>query len=137
MQIKNLIALGAVSLTLVSCGGSITEINPGSEPRVFFAFDSSEITSDANDVLLGQALYMKNNPDVNVVIEGHCDARGTTDYNLALGHRRANASKSVMVKDGVESARIQTVSYGKEKPWVAGSGEDVWAQNRNTKTVVK
>ena len=139
MKIKNFIILAGVAGLMAACGGSssIKEPSDLNEQRVFFDFDKSDIRSDARDGLLGQSLYMKNHPDTKIMIEGHCDERGTKEYNLALGQRRAAASKSVMVKDGVDSKRISTISYGKERPWVLGSGETVWQQNRNTTTIVK
>jgi peptidoglycan-associated lipoprotein len=105
--------------------------------KVFFAFDSSEISKDANNNLLGQSLYMKNHPDTKIQIAGNCDERGSTEYNLALGAHRAAAAKSVIVKDGISSKRISTISYGKERPSVMGTGEEVWSQNRNAATSVK
>ncbi len=139
MKIKNFIMLGGLAAILANCGGStkITEVNPYDSPRVFFAYDSAEVTDEARHNLLGQALYLKNNQDVNILIEGNCDERGTVEYNLALGQRRANASKSVIVKDGVDSSRVSTISYGKERPWALGSDAEAWAKNRNTTTVVK
>ena len=105
--------------------------------RVFFAFDSSHISTDARKSLNDQAKYLKENPELKIMIEGHCDERGTREYNYALGARRADAAKKVMVKDGVSPARIDTMSYGKDNPWVPGTGEEVWRKNRNAKTVVK
>lgn len=105
--------------------------------QVFFAFDSAEISNDARDALESQALYMKKNPDTTIVIEGHCDERGSTEYNLALGALRAGNAAHVIIQDGVESERIKTVSYGKEKPVYPGSGEEVWQKNRNATTRVK
>jgi peptidoglycan-associated lipoprotein len=107
------------------------------EQRVFFAFDSSAIVDEARKDLKTQAEYMKQNPDVKVIIEGHCDERGTREYNLALGARRADASKKVIVKDGIDGSRIKTISYGKDRPWRHGTGEEVWRWNRNTTTVVE
>ena len=80
---------------------------------------------------------MKNHEDVKIQIAGNCDERGSTEYNLALGARRANAAKEVLVKDGIDSARISTISYGKERPLVQGTGEEVWKWNRNATTTVK
>ena len=105
--------------------------------QVFFDFDSAEISDEARDELKSQALYMKKNPDTTIVIEGHCDERGSTEYNLALGALRAGNAAHVIIQDGVESERIKTVSYGKEKPIYTGTGEEVWSKNRNTTTRVK
>ena len=130
--------LAGVAALLAACGGSkITEPADLNDQRVFFAFNSSEISDEARDNLLGQALYMKNHENVKIQIAGNCDERGSTEYNLALGARRANAAKNVIVKDGVSAKRISTISYGKERPLVQGSGENVWKWNRNATTTVK
>ena len=122
-------------LTIVSaCTHIPSDINGD---QVFFAFDSAQISKDARDNLESQALYMKKNPDINVTIQGRCDERGSTEYNLALGVRRANAAKEVLVNDGIDAKRISTVSYGKERPLVKGTGEEVWKWNRNATTTVK
>ncbi len=138
MKIKNFAMLAGVAGLLAACGGS-TIVEPAdlNDQRVFFAFDSSEISDEARDNLLGQALYMKNHEDVKIQIAGNCDERGSTEYNLALGARRANAAKEVLVNDGIDSARISTISYGKERPLVQGTGEEVWKWNRNATTTVK
>ena len=130
MKIKN--------FAMLACGGS-TIVEPAdlNEQRVFFAFNSSEISDESRDNLLGQALYMKNHEDVKIQIAGNCDERGSTEYNLALGARRANAAKEVLVNDGIDAARISTISYGKERPLVQGTGEEVWKWNRNATTTVK
>jgi peptidoglycan-associated lipoprotein len=121
---------------LVACGGgTIVEPSDISNQKVFFAYDSAEISKDAKDSLLGQSLYLKNHTDVKVQIAGNCDERGTQEYNLALGARRANAAKSIIVNDGVPASRMKTVSYGKDRPSVKGTGESVWKQNRNATTV--
>ena len=80
---------------------------------------------------------MKNHENVKIQIAGNCDERGSTEYNLALGARRANAAKAVIVNDGVDAKRVSTISYGKERPLVQGTGEDVWKWNRNATTTVK
>ncbi|MBR4475101.1 MAG: OmpA family protein [Alphaproteobacteria bacterium] len=139
MKIKNFAMLAGVAAILAACGGSskITEPADLNDQRVFFAFNSSEITDEARTNLLGQALYMKNHENVKIQIAGNCDERGSTEYNLALGARRANAAKNVIVKDGVSGKRISTISYGKERPLVQGTGEKVWKWNRNATTTVK
>jgi len=104
--------------------------------RVFFAFDSSELSSEARAALEKQAVWMKKFGGVRVVIEGHCDERGTREYNLALGERRANASKDYLVALGINPARIKTISFGKERPAALGHNETAWAQNRRAVTVV-
>jgi peptidoglycan-associated lipoprotein len=105
--------------------------------RVFFGYDSSEISSEAQAVLAKQAEWLKSKPNLNITIEGHCDERGTREYNLALGERRAAAVKNYLVSLGVPAAKINTISYGKERPAVDGADEASWAQNRRGVTVVQ
>ena len=107
------------------------------EDRVFFAYDSSAISADAAEVLDTQVKWLKKHENVNVVVQGYCDERGTREYNLALGERRANAVKQFLVSQGVDAARISTISYGKERPAVLGNNEAAWAQNRRAVTVIK
>ena len=140
MKIKNFAIVAGAAAVLAACTSSsskLTEPETLNDQRVFFAFNSAEISEAANANLLAQSLYMKNHPDVKIQIAGNCDERGSTEYNLALGARRANAAKSVIVNDGVEAGRISTISYGKERPWVEGTGENVWQWNRNATTTVK
>ena len=130
--------LAGVAGMLAACGGSsIVEPADLNDQRVFFGFNSSEISEEARDNLLGQALYLKNHEDTKIQIAGNCDERGSVEYNLALGARRANAAKNVIVNDGVDAKRISTISYGKERPLVKGTGESVWKWNRNATTTVK
>ena len=103
---------------------------------VHFATDSSDIDSEANSILAKQAAWLQKYPNVRVTVEGHCDERGTREYNLALGDRRANSAKNFLVNAGVDASRISVISYGKERPVAAGSDEDSWAQNRRAVTVV-
>ena len=138
MKIKNFALLAGVAGLLAACGGSsVVEPADLNDQRVFFAFNSAEISDEARDNLLGQSLYMKNHEDTKIQIAGNCDERGSTEYNLALGARRANAAKKVLVNDGIDSRRISTISYGKEHPLVKGTGEDVWKYNRNATTTVR
>lgn len=139
MKMQKFALLAATAGLLAACGGSNKIVEPSdlNNQKVFFAFDSSAISEEARDNLLGQALYMKNHKDTKVQIAGNCDERGTTEYNLALGAQRANAAKAVMVKDGVDGKRISTISYGKERPMKLGSGEEVWKLNRNATTTVQ
>lgn len=125
---------GFAILALAACSGVPSDIN---DDKVFFAFDSAEISDESRESLEQQSLYMKKNPNVNVVLEGHCDERGSTEYNLALGALRAGNAAHVLIADGIEPERVKTISYGKERPQYAGTGEEVWALNRNstTKTV--
>ena len=120
-------------------------ITPGSQEdfvvnvgdRVFYDFDSSDIRADAVPTLEAQAAFLRTFPSLTVVVQGHADERGTREYNLALGERRANAHKDYLIGLGVDPARIETISYGKERPAVAGSNESAWAQNRRTVVVLK
>lgn len=123
-----------VLLALAACAGTKSNIN---NDKVFFAFDSAEITGPAKQELLAQSRYLKKHTDKNVILEGHCDERGSTEYNLALGALRAGNAAHIMTKDGIEPARIKTISYGKENPQYPGSGEKIWAKNRNVTTKVK
>jgi peptidoglycan-associated lipoprotein len=104
--------------------------------RIYFAFDRSDITAESRQVLLRQAALLNQNPAWTVTIEGHCDERGTVEYNLGLGERRANATKQGLVALGVAAGRITVISYGKERPAVVGHNEQAWAQNRRAVTVV-
>jgi peptidoglycan-associated lipoprotein len=105
--------------------------------RVFFDFDKYDIKPQARTTLDKQAAWLKKFPQVRVMVEGHCDERGTREYNLALGQRRASAVRDYLVAVGVAADRIETVSYGKERPEALGSNEAAWAQNRRGVTVVR
>jgi peptidoglycan-associated lipoprotein len=103
--------------------------------RVFFAYDSSVIDSEGQATLQKQATYMRSKSDLDATIEGHCDERGTREYNLALGERRATAAKRYLVSLGIDASHLQTISYGKERPAVTGDDESAWSQNRRAVTV--
>lgn len=103
---------------------------------VYFAFDSSALSADTEGTLMRQAGFLNANPALTVTIEGHCDERGTREYNLALGERRASAARDFLLAQGVDSARIRTISYGKERPAVAGSNDAAWAKNRRAATMI-
>jgi len=105
--------------------------------RVFFAFDKYNLTPESRQTLERQAAWLKSYPSVTVTVEGHCDERGTREYNLALGERRANAAKAYLVALGIDENRLTTISYGKERPEALGSNEAAWAQNRRSVTVVQ
>ena len=109
-------------------------INAGD--RVYFDFDSYTVRADGTAVLDRQAEWLRHYPGVRVRIEGNCDERGTREYNFALGARRANAVKEYLVGRGVSGARIETVSYGKERPIDPGENEDAWGHNRNGHTAL-
>ena len=114
-----------------------SKVNARANDRVFFAFDSSIITGKGQATLDKQVSWLRSNPSVDVIVEGHCDERGTREYNLALGERRAQAVKKYLVSSGISSSRVQTTSYGKERPAVIGSTSAAWAENRRGVTVIK
>ncbi len=116
--------------------GSIEDFHNAATPIVFFDLDSHSVRADAAETLAQQAAWLLQYPMVDVRIEGNCDERGTREYNLALGAKRANSVKDFLVAQGVEPNRISTISYGKERPLDPGSNEAAWAQNRNAQTVV-
>ncbi len=103
----------------------------------FFDFDAYALRDDAKSALDKDAKVMRDNADVNITIEGHCDERGTVEYNLALGEKRAGAARDYLVNAGVPAARVQTVSYGKERPFCQEHTEDCWQQNRRAHFVLR
>lgn len=111
--------------------GSMEDFQVNVGDRVYFDLDQYRLGSDAQAILQRQAAWLSSYPNVNILVAGNCDERGTREYNLALGERRASVVKNYLVDLGVDPARIQTVSYGKERPIALGSNEDAWAQNRN------
>jgi len=159
-----LLSLFAASLLLAACetaptttagsGGSGAATAPAAAPRtgpvpgsqqdlvvnvgdrVFFDLDKSDLKPEARRTLERQAAWLKQYGNVAVTIEGHCDERGTREYNLALGDRRAKAASNYLVSLGIPASRIKTISYGKERPAVLGSNEAAWSQNRRGVTVV-
>ncbi len=104
--------------------------------RIFFGFDQFNIDAEDMAVLQSQAQWMQRNPAARVLVEGHADERGTRDYNLALGERRANAARNYLISLGIAANRIDVISYGKERPAALGSDEQSWAQNRRAVTLV-
>lgn len=116
--------------------GSQEDLAANAGERVFFAFDSHDLDAEARQILAQQAAWLARHPDVRVLIAGNADERGTREYNLALGARRANAARQALIAAGVSAGRIQTVSYGKERPVDPASSEEAWAKNRNAHTVV-
>ena len=155
MNMKILGALAAVSI-LAACSsgdqnaaatgaGAGAGPRPGSQEdlvanvgdRVFFDTDRSNVRADQRATLERQAAWMGRFPQVQVMVEGHADERGTREYNLALGQRRANAARDVLVAGGVAPARVSTISYGKDRPAALGSNEQAWSQNRRAVTVVR
>lgn len=104
---------------------------------VYFGLDQYDLNSAAQATLRGQASWLSQNPSRSIVIEGHCDERGTREYNLGLGERRANAVKDYLVSLGVTPSRVRTISYGKERPVCVASSEDCWSRNRRGVSVVQ
>jgi peptidoglycan-associated lipoprotein len=125
--------------------GAATGVRPGSQEdlavnagdRVFFDYDQYSLKADAVRTLQRQAAWMQKNATVKLIIEGHADERGTREYNIALGNRRAVAVRDQLVSLGVQSARLSTISYGKERPAVVGSNEAAWSQNRRAVSQVQ
>ncbi|MCA0209295.1 MAG: peptidoglycan-associated lipoprotein Pal [Proteobacteria bacterium] len=160
---KNAMLMGAMAAMLVAggcakkapkdlpppptcCGPEETDrVIPGSQQdfianissdRIFFGFDQYNVDAEDMATLQSQAGWLARNPGVRVTLEGHADERGTRDYNIALGERRANAAKNYLASLGVDPGRINVISYGKERPAVTGSDEEAYAKNRRAVTVV-
>lgn len=114
-----------------------TTIGQTARDRVFFSFDRANLTQESIQTLKAQAQYLKQNPAKTVMVEGHTDDRGTREYNIGLGERRANAVKKFLTTQGVDASRIDTISYGKERPAVVGNNEEAWKQNRRAVTVIQ
>lgn len=136
---------GSVTTDEGTGGAPMGGIVPGSQAdfvqqlmgqdTIYFDTDRANIDSLDQQALAAQAAWLQRYPGKRITLEGHCDERGTREYNLALGERRANAAKNYLVSLGVEAGRITTVSYGKERPIAMGSDEDSWAKNRRAVTV--
>ena len=109
----------------------------GGRQDVFFDLDTFEIRSDQQDTIQHDAAFLQQHPDLLILVEGHCDELGSAEYNLALGESRANQVRSALVQAGIDSARIDTMSYGKERPFCKESSEDCWKQNRRAHIVAK
>lgn len=116
--------------------GSVQDFRVNVGDTVHFEYDRYEVRGEDRDLLQRQAAWLQKYPQVRVTIEGHCDERGTREFNLALGARRANAVKEYLVSLGVTSSRIDTISYGKERPMCTESDESCWAQNRRGVTTI-
>lgn len=116
--------------------GSQEHLNANVGDRVNFAYDSSELSASARNTLQSQANWLRSNSGVRVIMQGHADERGTREYNLALGERRAAAAKNYLVALGISPSRISIISYGKERPVALGSNASAWAKNRRAVMVV-
>ena len=128
---------GTTAATAGPTPGSEEDLVANVGDRVFFAFNESQLSGDARGTLDRQAGWLQQYQQVGVQVAGNCDERGTEEYNLALGQRRANAARDYLVARGVSSARITTISYGKDRPVAQGDDEQAWAQNRNAITSVR
>lgn len=128
---------GATAATAGVTPGSEADLVANVGDRVFYAFNESRLSPDARATLDRQAQWLQQYQQVGVQVAGNCDERGTEEYNLALGQRRANAARDYLVARGVSSPRITTISYGKDRPVAQGDDEQAWAQNRNAITSVR
>ena len=116
--------------------GSQADLENAAGHRVFFAYDQYTLTAEAQGTLARQAAWLKEYPQTKILLAGNCDERGTREYNLALGARRAEAARAYLVSLGVDASRITTVSYGRERPIDTRSTEAAWAVNRNATTTI-
>jgi len=150
---RNLLLVVLATLLLSACATKVKKIDnqiqgdvytgtetveylaKGVPDRVFFATNESVLTTRSRDTLRKQAAWMRNNSSLNFTIEGHADERGTREYNLALGERRANAAKDYLMTYGISGSRLSVISYGKERPVNSGSNPLAWSQNRRSVTV--
>ena len=130
-------ATGGFDINGEATPGSAAEFHQVIGDTVQFGFDKSSLTHEAQTALHKQADWLKKWPQTNVVVEGHCDIRGTTEYNMALGERRAHEVKKFLVGQGIEEKRVETVSYGKEHPVVQATTEEAHAKNRRGVTVLR
>lgn len=128
---------GAQTTTSGLTPGSQEDLVNNVGDKVFYATDSSSLSGEGRATLDKQAAWLGRYPQVSIQMSGSCDERGTTEYNLALGQRRANAARDYLVARGVSSARVTTISYGKERPIATGSDDQAYAQNRNATTAVR
>lgn len=127
----------AAPATTTVTPGSVADFRQNVGDRVFFDTDQSTIREDGRQTLNRQAEWLKKYGNYQVTVEGHCDERGTREYNLALGERRANAARQYLVAQGIPASRIKTISYGKERPDPVGSDEAAWARNRRAVTALQ
>lgn len=127
---------GVVTSQRVLSEGFQAEIDAFENECIYFDFDQHTLTSPARATLAKKAKFLKDHPDVNIEIQGHCDERGTTEYNMALGERRALSAKGYLKNSGIEEQRIKTISYGEERPVDTGHDETAWARNRRAQFVI-
>jgi peptidoglycan-associated lipoprotein len=150
-KIKNLLIIALSTLALSACStakksgvgsgdvytgnATVEYLASGVKDRVFFATNSTSLTTASRDTLRKQANYLRKSKNLNVVLEGHADERGTREYNLALGEKRANSAKDYLMTYGISGKRISVISYGKEKPVNSASTPLAWSQNRRSVTI--
>ena len=132
---KKVATMGQMQGDVYTGTDTVKYLADGVPDRVFFATNETILTTRSRDTLRKQAGWLRENSDVNVVLEGHADERGTREYNLALGERRANAAKDYLMTYGISSNRISVISYGKERPVDSGSNPLAWSKNRRSVTV--
>ena len=128
-------ASGLLQSDVYTGGDTVEFLATGVKDRVFFGTNKSILTTASRDTLRKQAAWMRKNKDITVTVEGHADERGTREYNLALGDRRANAVKDYLLTYGISGGRLSVISYGKERPINSGSSPLAWSQNRRSVTV--
>ena len=128
-------SIGQMQSDVYTGTDTVKELASGVPDRVFFATNETVLTTASRETLRKQAAWLRKNSDVNVVLEGHADERGTREYNLALGERRANSAKDYLMTYGISSGRISVLSYGKEKPVDSGSNPLAWSKNRRSVSV--
>ena len=126
---------GLIQSDVYTGGDTVEFLATGVKDRVFFGTNKSILTTASRDTLRKQAAWMRKNKDITVTVEGHADERGTREYNLALGDRRANAVKDYLLTYGISGGRLSVISYGKERPVNSGSSPLAWSQNRRSVTV--
>lgn len=129
-------AMGVCALVLVGCAQKMTKTTKGLQ-RIHFDFDKYNIKSEFQVALKANASWLQKNASTNVTVEGHCDERGTREYNIGLGDRRARSAKSYLANLGVSDKRMSTVSYGEERPLCTGHNESCWWQNRRAEFIAK
>ena len=132
---KDSSASGLIQSDVYTGGDTVEFLATGVKDRVFFGTNKSILTTASRDTLRKQAAWMRKNKDITVTVEGHADERGTREYNLALGERRANAVKDYLLTYGISGGRLAVISYGKERPVNSGSSPLAWSQNRRSVTV--
>lgn len=135
--VKFILALGIAGAVAAGCAQQTTKTTAKGLQRIHFDFDKSDIKPEYEPALKGNAEWLKKNSGKNIVIEGHCDERGTNEYNIALGDRRANASRRYLSNLGVADGRLSTVSYGEERAMASCHDESCWWQNRRAEFITK